>query len=273
MTDASSHRTALLAGATGLVGGHLLRRLLADPRYRQIIAVSRKELGIEHPKLRPLITNFDAIAAAIAGLGETVDDAFCALGTTIKTAGSREAFRRVDFGHVVAFARAARVAGARRFMVVSAMGASARSVIFYLRVKGDTEEALTALGYPALHIFRPGLLLGLRAESRPWEALGMTLAPFLNSLMVGPAKAYRGIPADTVAAAMIAAAGTARTGQHIHTYADMMPPRESNDEAGAFSAPRNACAVLHRRWRAGRHGARLSSRPRRGGRRRPRKAC
>ncbi|MGE5713638.1 MAG: NAD(P)H-binding protein [Betaproteobacteria bacterium] len=224
MTDASSHRTALLAGATGLVGGHLLRRLLADPRYRQIIAVSRKELGIEHPKLRPLITNFDAIAAAIAGLGETVDDAFCALGTTIKTAGSREAFRRVDFGHVVAFARTARVAGARRFMVVSAMGASARSVIFYLRVKGDTEEALTALGYPALHIFRPGLLLGLRAESRPWEALGMTLAPFLNSLMVGPAKAYRGIPADTVAAAMIAAAGTAHTGQHIHTYADMMAP-------------------------------------------------
>src|SRR5512132_3766743 len=119
---------------------------------------------------------------------------------------------------------AARVAGARRFMVVSAMGASARSVIFYLRVKGDTEEALTALGYPALHIFRPGLLLGLRAESRPWEALGMTLAPFLNSLMVGPAKAYRGIPAATVAAAMIAAAGMARTGQHIHTYADMMAP-------------------------------------------------
>src|SRR5512144_2760539 len=84
MTDASSHRTALLAGATGLVGGHLLRRLLADPRYRQIIAVSRKELGIEHPKLRPLITNFDAVAAAIAGLGETVDDAFRALARAVE---------------------------------------------------------------------------------------------------------------------------------------------------------------------------------------------
>ena len=164
MTHKSSRRTALLAGASGLVGGHLLQRLLADPRYRQVIAVSRKALGIEHPKLRSLITDFDPIEAAIAGLGETVDDAFCALGTTIKTAGSRAAFRRVDFGYVVAFARAARAAGARHFMLVSAIGASARSRIFYLRVKGETEEAVAALGYPALHIFRPGLLLGQRAE-------------------------------------------------------------------------------------------------------------
>ena len=224
MTHGSSHRTALLAGATGLVGGHLLRRLLADPRYRRVIAVSRKELGIEHPKLRPLITDFDAIEAAIAGLGETVDDAFCALGTTINAAGSRDAFRRVDFGYVVAFARAARAAGARRLMFVSAIGAGTRSAIFYLRVKGETEEALAALGYPALHIFRPGLLLGDRAELRPREALGMVLAPFLNPLMLGPAKAYRSIPADTIAAAMITAARTGRTGRHIHTYADMMAP-------------------------------------------------
>src|SRR5512147_1182810 len=196
MTHGSSHRTALLAGATGLVGGHLLRRLLADPRYRQVIAVSRKGLGIEHSRLRALITDFDAIEAAIAGLGETVDGAFCALGTTIKIAGSRDAFRRVDFGYVVAFARAARLAGARRFMVISAIGASARSAIFYLRVKGETEEAVAALGYPALHIFRPGLLLGQRAESRPREALGMTLMPLLNPLMLGRTKAYRGIRAD-----------------------------------------------------------------------------
>ena len=224
MTHKSSRRTALLAGASGLVGGHLLQRLLADPRYKRVITVSRKVLGIEHPKLRSLITDFDPIEAAIAGLGETVDDAFCALGTTIKTAGSRAAFRRVDFGYVVAFARAARAVGARRFMLVSAIGASARSRIFYLRVKGETEEAVAALGYPALHIFRPGLLLGQRAESRPREALGMALMPFLNPLMLGPAKAYRGIPADTVAAAMIIAAGAERTGRQIHTYADMVAP-------------------------------------------------
>ena len=222
MTHKSSRRTALLAGASGLVGGHLLQRLLADPRYKRVITVSRKVRGIEHPKLRSLITDFDPIEAAIAGLGETVEDAFCALGTTIKTAGSRAAFRRVDFGYVVAFARAARAVGARRFMLVSAIGASARSRIFYLRVKGETEEAVAALGYPALHIFRPGLLLGKRAESRPREALGMALMPFLNPLMLGPAKAYRGIPADTVAAAMIIAAGAARTGRQIHTYADMV---------------------------------------------------
>ena len=224
MTHKSSRRTALLAGASGLVGGHLLQRLLADPRYKRVITVSRKALGIEHPKLRSLITDFDPIEAAIAGLGETVDDAFCALGTTIKTAGSRAAFRHVDFGYVVAFARAARTVGARRFMLVSAIGASARSRIFYLRVKGETEEAVAALGYPALHIFRPGLLLGHRAKPRPREALGMALAPFLNPLMLGPAKAYRGIPADTVAAAMISAAGTQRTGRHTHTYADMVAP-------------------------------------------------
>jgi uncharacterized protein YbjT (DUF2867 family) len=199
MTHESSRRTALLAGASGLVGGHLLQRLLADPRYKRVITVSRKALGIEHPKLRPLITDFDAIEAAVAGLGETVDDAFCALGTTMRTAGSRAAFRRVDFGYVVAFARAARAAGAQRFMLVSAIGASARSRIFYMRVKGETEEAVAALGYPALHIFRPGLLLGPRAESRPREALGMALMPLLNPLMLGPAKAYHGIPADMVA--------------------------------------------------------------------------
>jgi uncharacterized protein YbjT (DUF2867 family) len=136
VTTESSQRTALLAGESGLVGGHLLRRLLADPSYRQVIAVSRNELGIEHPKLRPLITDFDTIEAAIAGLGETADDAFCALGTTIKTAGSRDAFRRVDFGHVVAFARAARAAGARRLMLVSAMGASVRSATGPSRVHG-----------------------------------------------------------------------------------------------------------------------------------------
>jgi hypothetical protein len=101
-------------------------------------------------------------------------------------------------------------------MLVSAIGASARSAIFYLRVKGETEEALAALGYPALHIFRPGLLLGQRAESRPREALGMALAPFLNPLMLGPAKAYRSIPADAVAAAMIAAAGRAHRPAHPH---------------------------------------------------------
>jgi uncharacterized protein YbjT (DUF2867 family) len=107
-------------------------------------------------------------------------------------------------------------------MLVSAIGASARSAIFYLRVKGESEEAVAALGYPALHIFRPGLLLGQRAGSRPREALGKALAPFLNPLMLGPAKAYRSILADMVAAAMITTAGTERTGRYIHTYADMM---------------------------------------------------
>jgi uncharacterized protein YbjT (DUF2867 family) len=214
-------RTAILAGATGLVGAHLLRLLLADPRYGRVIAVSRRGLGIEHAKLRSLITAFDAVETALADAGETIDDAFCALGTTIRTAGSRAAFRRVDFDYVVAFARAARAAGARQFILASAIGASVRSAFFYLRVKGEAEQAVAGLGYPAFHVFRPCLLLGRRAQPRPREALGQALAPFLNPLLVGPAAAYRGIPAERVAAAMIAAAVPERPGRHIHTYAEM----------------------------------------------------
>ena len=221
MTAGAPERTAILAGATGLVGGHLLRLLLADPSYRRVITVSRRKLGIEHPKLRSLVTTLDAVEAATADSGEAVDDAFCALGTTIKIAGSRAAFRRVDFDYVVAFARAARAAGAQQFMLVSAIGASERSALFYLRVKGEAEQAVAALGYPAFHVFRPGLLLGRRAQPRPREALGQALAPFLNPLLVGPAAAYRGIPAERVAAAMIAAATAERPGRHIHTYADI----------------------------------------------------
>jgi uncharacterized protein YbjT (DUF2867 family) len=221
-------RTALLAGATGLVGGHLLTRLLASPEYARVIAVTRKRLAVEHPKLHQIVTDFDELEAAVASSGVNVDDAFCALGTTIKIAGSQEKFRRVDFDYVAGFARAAKAAGAKRFLLVSAMGASARSTIFYSRVKGEAEDAVSAPGFAALHIFRPGMLLGARAQPRPIEVIVGALTPLLNPLMMGGAAVYKSIRGEMVAEAMVAAALGASEGRNIHTYRSMAALAKSN---------------------------------------------
>ena len=215
-------KTALIAGATGLVGGFLLKRLLGSPSYDRVIAVTRRSLGISHPKLTEIITDFETLELAIAKSAIHADDAFCALGTTIRKAGSQPAFRRIDFDYVVNFARAAKASGATRFLLVSAIGASAQSTIFYSRVKGEAENAVSELGFEATHIFQPGLILGDRAERRPAEAVMMGAMPFLNPLLIGPTKIYRGIPADTIAAAMVAAAATTETRRVIHTYSSML---------------------------------------------------
>ena len=210
-------RTALVAGATGLVGGYLIRHLIEDPAYAQVVVMARRPLdGIASPKLQTIIADFDALDEATTGV--TADDAFCALGTTIRKAGSQPAFYKVDHDYIVSFARIAKAAGAKRFMLVSAIGADAASSIFYSRVKGETERDVAALGFETLHIFRPSLLLGDRAERRPLEALGMGLAPFLNPLMLGPLRAYRSISGETLAHAMRGAATTSRTGILIHAY-------------------------------------------------------
>jgi uncharacterized protein YbjT (DUF2867 family) len=218
----SETRTALIAGASGLVGGHVLTRLLASSAYARVIAVTRKRLEVEHPKLLQIVTPLDAVESAVASFGTRIDDAYCALGTTIKIAGSQEAFRKVDFDYVVGFARAAKKAGATRFQLVSAMGASAKSTIFYSRVKGEAEDAVSALGFPALHIFRPGMLLGARAEPRPLEVIVGALTPLLNPLMIGGAAAYKSIRGDAVAEAMVAAALGDGDGRRVLTYREMV---------------------------------------------------
>ncbi|MBX3446494.1 MAG: oxidoreductase [Parvibaculaceae bacterium] len=215
-----SGRTALVAGATGLIGGHLVTLLLTDPAYEKVVVLARRPLaGASSPKLQTIIADFDALDAALSGIA--VDDAFCALGTTIKVAGSQDAFRRVDHDYIVSFARTAKAAGAVRFLLVSAMGADANSSIFYSRVKGETERDVRALGFEALHVFRPGLLLGDRTEKRIGEEIGATLTPFLNPLMIGPLRAYRSIRGETVARAMKGAALAGAAGTHIHTYEAM----------------------------------------------------
>lgn len=215
-------RQAIVAGATGLIGGFLIRHLAANPRYARVVALTRRPLeDIASPKLENLVADFDALEQSIANKDLAVDDAYCALGTTIKIAGSQAAFRKVDHDYILAFAQAAKARGAKRFLLVSAIGADAKSSIFYSRVKGETEQAVASLGFEALHIFRPGMLIGSRVEKRPVEEIGAVVAPFFNALMLGPARPYRSIPAETVAKAMVAAASSDIPGRQIHSYDEM----------------------------------------------------
>ncbi|MBI2517629.1 MAG: NAD(P)H-binding protein [Opitutae bacterium] len=193
--------TALLAGASGLVGGFLLRQLLDAPEYERVVSVGRRRLGLEHPKLVQVVADFGALEKLPEALRG--DDAFCCLGTTIKVAGSPEAFRAVDHGAVLAFAWAGKRGGVRRFFTVSSLGADSGSRIFYNRVKGETEEALRVLGFATLAVFRPRRLLGPRKESRPGERIGAFFAPLIEPVLLGRLRRYRAIRAEVVARAML----------------------------------------------------------------------
>ncbi len=207
-------RTALVAGATGLVGSRLLARLLRDPAYTQVVAIARQPLGIEHPQLRVLLNDYADLTAHSEALA--VDHVFCCLGTTLKRAGSREAFADVDERMVLDLARATREAGAEQFLLVSAVGASEHALSFYSRTKGRVEQRLAELGFDALHILRPSLLLGERREHRPFEALAQRYAPVLAPLCVGPLRRYRPVSADEVAEALVRLALRGERGQHVH---------------------------------------------------------
>jgi len=213
----STPRIALLAGATGLVGGLLLDALLAAPDYSRVFALTRRPLGREHPRLANRIVVFERMAAQLKGLA--AHDAFCCIGTTIRDAGSQEAFRAADVDAVLLFAQAARATGATRFVVVSSIGADTHSKKFYLRCKGEMEEAVTGVGFASLEIMQPSLLLGSRKQVRPLELLGTLIAPMVNPLLTGSREAYRAIPAETVARAMLGAARRGGRGIYRHSYA------------------------------------------------------
>lgn len=225
----TSKSTALpritLAGATGLVGQALLAQLGGDPRVGKITVLVRQPdqmatllAGIA--RARGQVVDYTALGrAGVAGLPPT-DWAFCCLGTTLKIAGSQAAFRAVDFDAVLGFARAAKVAGASRLAVISALSADARSAVFYNRVKGEMEQALRALDLPYLVIARPSLLLGQRSSlgqpGRPGEAIAQSLAqlmmPALSWLM--PRRLWP-IRADAVASALVAALAAGPPGVQV----------------------------------------------------------
>lgn len=206
--------TALLAGATGLVGTHLLPLLL--DRYESVTVLTRRPIENPHPRLVQLITSFDTLPEF-----DAPKDVYCTLGTTIKKAGSQEAFRKVDHDYVLDIARQAAAAGSRQFLVVSSVGADRRSPNFYLRTKGELEDALSALPFQALHIFHPSLLMGRRAETRVAERMGIAVAKLAAPLLLGSFCKYRPIPASAVARAMASAARQAQAGRHIYSYTEI----------------------------------------------------
>ena len=207
---------ALVAGANGMVGAELVRVLVASGDYKRVIALSRRPLPIEAPRLVNRILRFDNLENDLRGVA--CDDAYCCLGTTLREAGSQQAFRAVDHDLVLRFARFAQAAGAKTLVVVSAAGASAASRNFYLRVKGETELALEALRFRSLHLLQPSLLLGPRRQWRAAEALARVLMPLVNPLLLGKLERWRAISARQVAAAMRSAARSGRLGVQRYSW-------------------------------------------------------
>jgi uncharacterized protein YbjT (DUF2867 family) len=212
----STPRIALVAGATGMVGGQLLDTLLDAPDYGRVYALTRRPLGREHHRLANRVVVFARMAEQLKGL--VANDAYCCIGTTLKQAGSEEAFRDVDLDAVILFAQAARSLGATRFIVVSSVGADTASKKFYLRTKGEMEDAVSAVGFPSVDILQPSLLLGPRKQVRPLELLGSILAPAVNPFLTGKREAYRAIPSATVARGMLGAARRGGRGIYRYTY-------------------------------------------------------
>lgn len=204
-------KTAVIAGATGLVGSELLRQLVESARYEKIIALTRRDFPFSHSKLEKIIVDFLNPGTALAGW--RVDDVFCCLGTTMAKARSREKFYEVDFTYPLALANATLSLGAKQYLVVSALGADKGSGVYYNRVKGEVEEALRNTGFQTLHIFRPSLLLGPRSEKRAGEDAAKTLYKLFGFLIP---KKYRAIDAHTVSRAMLMSASADQQGVYVH---------------------------------------------------------
>jgi uncharacterized protein YbjT (DUF2867 family) len=210
---------ALFAGASGFVGARVLDALLDAPEVARVFAVTRRPLGREHPRLANRIVQFDHLERQLSGVKCQV--AFCCLGTGTgeRTEVEEEALRRVDLGYTLAFARAAKAAGARRFVVISAAGADVAAKSGYLRVKGELEQMLAGLGFGSLDILQPAIVLGWPREARAADLVRRAVMPLVNPFLVGPRAMHRGIPVRTAAAAMLGALRSGRRGPQRYTYA------------------------------------------------------
>ncbi len=206
-------RTALILGATGLVGEECLRLLLLNPNYSNVKALVRRPLSIHHHKLQVIVTDFDKLHDTSQEIN--ADDVFCCIGTTIGKAGSQAAFRKVDFDIPLQTATVALLNGAQQFILCSSMGADASSSIFYSRVKGELENEISKLGYKSVIIFRPSILLGDRKEQRIGEAIGRFVAEKFSFLFAGPLKKYAGTPIQVLAKKMVDSASEGNKGIRI----------------------------------------------------------
>jgi len=192
---------AIIAGATGLVGTYLLEMLLADDNYGEVCVLTRRELNLGNQKVREVVTGFENLKDSLKEI--EADHVFCCLGTTMKKAGTKKNFIKVDLEYPLKLAEIMLEKKAGKYLLVSALGASTKSIFFYNRVKGEVEKAIRSLAYPSLYIFRPSLLLGERKEKRTGEDIAKKTYKYLDRLFIGPFKRYKGIHAKTVAYAMI----------------------------------------------------------------------
>jgi uncharacterized protein YbjT (DUF2867 family) len=208
-----SGRTAILLGATGLVGGHCLELLLRDDDYYKVVSLGRRKTAREDAKLEEHVVDFERLedySELLRG-----NDLFCCLGTTIKKAGSQAAFRQIDFTYVTESARIASENGTEQCLLVSALGADPRSSVFYNRTKGEVKEQVAKLPFHGAQIFRPSLLLGERAEFRLGERVAEKVMKVFSFLLVGSLKKYRPVHARTVAEAMIKVAKQQPAGVNV----------------------------------------------------------
>lgn len=210
-------RKAIVIGATGMVGKQLVRQLLEQQAYAEVVILVREPLEVTHAKLKQVVVNWDELEKYESAFHQT-DDLFCCLGTTIKKAGSEVAFCKVDLEYPVTAAKIAERHGIKQFIGISSMGADAKSRIFYSRTKGLFEEEITNIGIPSVHFVRPSLLLGERKANRAGEKMGGIFLRWLDPLLkLGKGQNYRAIPGALVATAMIRIALREQPGVHIYS--------------------------------------------------------
>ena len=210
--------TATLIGATGLIGNYLLDELLNDPFFNTVRILIRRSLDISHPKLEKKIVDFNDSDSILVALSNS-DVVFCSIGTTQrKVKGDKDAYRKIDFDIPVKVARFCKMTGCEKFILISSVGANSKSKSFYLKLKGEVEDAVESVGLNSVHIMRPSMLLGDRKESRFGESIGkVIITPF--SFLI-PSK-YKPIQARDVAKAMLAAAKKTEEGFFIHEYREI----------------------------------------------------
>lgn len=213
----NDEKTAVLMGASGLVGGFCLRALVDAPAYSRVILFARRQLA-ETPTGKVAQRIVADLGALTGDDFRGVQDVFIALGTTIRKAGSQAEFRRIDLEMPLHVAAEAAKAGAEQVVLVSAVGADAKSKNFYLRTKGELEQEIAKLPFKAVHILRPSLLIGKRAEFRLGERVVMAVAPALDLLAFGSLRRYHSAGAELVGRAMVRAAREGKTGTYIYEY-------------------------------------------------------
>lgn len=197
-------KSALIIGATGLIGRSLVFELLKSKEYAKVTVFVRRDMVIKHEKLNQVQLDFDQLKDYKNEM--QADEVFCCMGSTRAKTPDLETYRHIDFEIPLETAQITKELGAKKFILVSSMGANKNSSIFYSRLKGELEEAIKEVGFNHFIILRPSLLLGARNESRPMETISQYLMRVLNPLFIGPLLKYKAIPATTVSKAMVAAA-------------------------------------------------------------------